>query len=160
MLVTYRQPTSEDEAAMLMIYADSRPEDFAMFGWDAAAINSFLRMQLQARDRAYPLQFPKLEDRLIVADGKVAGRLLVDRSGDAIHLVDIAILKRARGRGIGKQAVEQLKLEAAASGKPMRLRVEIENAVAMNLYRKLGFRETRTIGHLTEMEWENDRNEI
>lgn len=158
MLVTYRAPSPEDEPKLLSIYADSRSDELALFGWDAAAVDAFVRMQYHARERAYKMQFPALEDNVICFDGEIAGRVMVDRPDCRVHLVDIAVGRHFRRRGIGSGVIESLKREAAGLGKAFTLRVVSSNVGAVDLYRRLGLREVRGEGQWIEFEWSGDDN--
>ena len=53
--------------------------------------------------------------------------------------MDIALLPRFRGRGIGSSLIGQVVREAESAGKPLRIHVEQFNP-AMQLYDRLGFR--------------------
>ncbi len=76
----------------------------------------------------------------------------MDRREDEIHLVDIALLPAARGRGIGCALIVELCREGARGGRPVRLRVERRNP-ALRLYRRLGFVEVGDECVYALMEW-------
>ena len=59
-----------------------------------------------------------------VHDGRAAGRLIVDRSGEDILLIDVALLPEFRNGGIGSALVKQVMAEAAQAQKPLKLHVE------------------------------------
>ena len=52
---------------------------------------------------AMRFSFPHAQDQLIVLDGQLAGRLMVDRSDAEVLLVDIALLACFRNRGMGTE---------------------------------------------------------
>jgi ribosomal protein S18 acetylase RimI-like enzyme len=81
-----------------------------------------------------------------------AGRLLVLRLADEIRLADISILPEYRNAGIGRKLIEDLLVEAAVAGKPVRLHVEKSNR-ARRLYERLGFVEIGDTGSHFFMEW-------
>lgn len=128
----------EDEAFAYAVYASTRREEVAAWGWDEAQQNAFLRMQFQMQRRAYALQFPAAEHSLIVQDGQPVGRLIVLHDDQAIGLTDIALLPAFRGRGLGSAIIRGLQAEAAAAGKPLQLQVMKTNP-ARRLYERLGF---------------------
>jgi ribosomal protein S18 acetylase RimI-like enzyme len=78
----------------------------------------------------------------LLCDGEPAGQWRVERRGPAIVLVDIALLERFRGRGIGSACIAQLCCEAASRASEVFLSVRPENR-AYGLYRRLGFEESR-----------------
>ena len=133
--VLLRDVTPEDEAFLFELYASTRMEELAGLGWDENQKRSFITMQFLARERSQP----RVDDRLIVLDGRAVGRMLVDRGEAAILLRDIAVLPEYRNTGIGTRLLEDLKQEAAAAGKPVALHVLASNP-AVRLYERLGFR--------------------
>ncbi|HEX6390541.1 MAG TPA: GNAT family N-acetyltransferase, partial [Solirubrobacteraceae bacterium] len=80
------------------------------------------------------------------------GQLRVARDADAIHLVDIALLPAARGRGIGTQLISALMDEARAAALPLTLAV-FPDSRARSLYERLGFTETAAEGAQITMCW-------
>ncbi len=106
--------------------------------WSAAQQEAFLRMQFDAQRQSYALQSPAAEYQMILSDGRAIGRLIVDRSGDEILLMDLALLPEGRGAGAGTALVAALQDEASRAGKPLRLHVEFFNP-ALRLYQRLGF---------------------
>lgn len=72
-------------------------------------------------------------------DGANAGRLYVHRSHGLLHIIDIALLPKMRGRGIGTRILNDLLTEAGAAGSSVRIYVENFNP-ARRLYERLGFR--------------------
>jgi ribosomal protein S18 acetylase RimI-like enzyme len=81
-----------------------------------------------------------------------AGRLIVDRSGKDILLIDIALLPQFRNAGIGSVLMKQVMAEAARAQKPLKLHVEKFNR-ARRLYDRLGFSTAGDNGIYLEMVW-------
>lgn len=133
------RPVAEGDADFLYgLYAETRRDEVALFGWDAASADAFLRMQFDVRTRSYAMQYPQAEDNVIVLDGRIAGRMIVDRTETAIVLVDIAVAGAFRQKGIASCLIKQLQSESAAAGVPLELRVDRSNTNALSLYQKLG----------------------
>jgi hypothetical protein len=65
---------AEDEAFLFELYASTRADEMALVGWDKAQQESFLRMQFNAQRSSYASQFPTADYRIIVHDGRMAGR--------------------------------------------------------------------------------------
>jgi SAM-dependent methyltransferase/N-acetylglutamate synthase-like GNAT family acetyltransferase len=105
-------------------------------------------MQFLARERTYP----KVDNRIILLDGRAIGRILVDRRETLILLADIALLKEYRNAGIGSSLVRDLMKEAAAVNKPLKLHV-LQNSPAVRLYERLGFCQTGFEAAYVEMTW-------
>lgn len=127
-----------DGQLLWSVYRSSRLDEVSAWGWGDAQIDAFLQMQWQTEQRARAMQHPHADSRVIVVDGKDVGRLLVDRAGDCILVVDIALLSEARGRGIGRAVLGDLLIEAQGRGVPVVLCVRRGNR-AERLYRSLGF---------------------
>ncbi len=110
-------------------------------GLPGPELQALLHMQFRAQRAGYAHDFADAVDRIVVADetGEPLGRLLVAARRDAIHLVDIALLARARGQGIGTQLLCDLLEEGARRSLPVRLQVRPGNP-AFQLYTRLGFR--------------------
>ena len=60
----------------------------------------FCLMQFTAQTADYEKNYPAASFQIIERDGVAAGRLLVMRSDDAVHVIDIALLPELRVRGI------------------------------------------------------------
>jgi len=133
-----RPVVPEDSALLEELYRASRADEVSAWGWSEAQAEGFLRMQAQIEQRARAAQHPGAEHRIVVVDGRAVGRLLVDRPGDRLELVDIALTAEARGHGLGTALLRDLLLEAQTRGVPVVLRVRRGNR-AESLYRKLGF---------------------
>jgi ribosomal protein S18 acetylase RimI-like enzyme len=153
-----RAVTASDREFLLEVYADSRRDELACLGWSAEQMAQFVEMQFVIQQRGYQLQFPSAEHRILLCDGEPAGQWRVERAEQAIVLVDIALLERFRGRGIGSASIAQLCQEAASRALEVRLSVRPENR-AYRLYRRLGFEETSRDETRVCLAWRNPANE-
>lgn len=66
--------------------------------------------------------------------------------------MDIALVPRYRGQGIGGTLMKQVLAEGRKAGKPVRIHVEHFNP-AMHLYERLGFKKIGDTGVYFLMEW-------
>ena len=137
-----------DEPFLLEVYASTRTEELKGLGWDENQRHDFIKMQFLARERIYP----KVDNRIILLNGCAVGRILVDRTGAAIRLIDIALLTEYRNAGVGSRVINDLIEEAADSGKPLNLRV-MNASPALRLYERLGFCTTGNDAVSSEMTW-------
>jgi ribosomal protein S18 acetylase RimI-like enzyme len=138
--VTLRPATDDDRAFFLEVYAGTRAEELALTPWDDAQKRAFVEMQFQAQSDHYRKARPESTYDVILDDGRPVGRLIVDREVPEIHIVDIALLPAARGRGIGGELLGRLLAEADAAGREVSIYVEVQNR-ARSLYERLGFEE-------------------
>jgi ribosomal protein S18 acetylase RimI-like enzyme len=138
MSVTLRPAAPADRDFLCALYASTRQDELAAWGWDAAQRELFLAMQFRAQQQHYAAAWPHAADRIICLGGAPVGRLLVAREPAEIRLVDIALLPAHRGAGIGARLIGGLLAEAARDGRPVRLHVARDNR-ARRLYERLGF---------------------
>ena len=146
--LSLREATPEDEPFLFEVYASTRIEELEGVGWDDAQKQAFFRMQFVARERSHP----RVDDRIILLNGRPIGRMMVDRTGEAILLRDIALLTEFRNAGIGSRLIQDLMKEASSAGKPIQLHV-VASSPAVKLYERLGFCRTGEEGAYLEMKW-------
>ena len=152
LLAATLRPIHEDEAEFAFaIYASTREQELAQVPWTQSEKDAFLRMQFAAQDRYYRHTFPNASYDLIVADSDLLGRLYVDRGPEAFLVIDLALLPKHRGRGLGTMLLERVLAEAGEARKPVRIHVEQFNP-ARRLYERLGFRVTEDQGVYLLME--------
>lgn len=137
--ITVRPSSHDDEEFLFDLYAKTRGVEVAAFGWNAAEVEAFLRMQYGLRRRAYEMRHRDLAFEIIESRASPIGELITSRESKHIFLVDIALISECRGRGIGSTVIRDLQAEATAAGKEIVLHVDRENFAARRLYAKLGF---------------------
>jgi ribosomal protein S18 acetylase RimI-like enzyme len=115
------------------VFRACRAGEFRQLGLDDATLESLLQMQHAAQLRQYASAYPQAECRIIEVDGVPVGSLTCDE-GEALRLIDIAILPEWQNQGIGSSVIRQL----MASGKAIDLNVASTNR-ARHLYERLGF---------------------
>ncbi len=134
-----RKVTADDEAFLCTLYASTRADEVAEWGWPQDQQRDFLKQQFSLQHRSYAMQFPGADHRIIMCDDRLIGRILVYRAENEWRLVDIALLPRDRDRGIGTGLIRSLIAEAIEQRCPFRLQVVTTNP-AVGLYERLGFR--------------------
>ncbi|MBS1792004.1 MAG: GNAT family N-acetyltransferase [Acidobacteria bacterium] len=149
--ISLRPADQSDEAFLFELYRDTRAEEMAAWGWDAAQQQAFLGLQFRARNTSYSA-YPNTEHSIILADNHPIGRLLISGMENEIRLVDIALLANVRGLGIGATLIAELFLRAVSEGKPLRLHVDKFNR-AFPFYQRLGFQIIEDTGTQYFMEW-------
>ncbi len=150
--LTLRRVMPEDEAFLASVYASTRAEELALTGWSDAQKDHFCAMQFRAQSADYARNHAAAVSSIIERDGEAAGRLIVDRREEVIHIIDIALLPEHRGAGIGTRLLRELQEEARAAGKALSIHVEKFNP-ALRLYERLGFRAIEDKGVYLLMEW-------
>jgi ribosomal protein S18 acetylase RimI-like enzyme len=153
MKISLRAYGPEDEAFLYQVYASTRADELALFGWNEAQRDAFLKMQFNAQQRAYAWQFREAEHSIILIDEETAGRLIVTRTSAEIRLTDITLLPAYRNKGAGTLLVKELQAQAREANLPLRLRVLKTNTAAKRLYERLGFSQTDGSDTHWMMEW-------
>ena len=120
------------------VYASTREEELSVVPWSAEQKADFLRMQFESQHAYYHEQFPASSFDLVLVNGEPVGRLYLDRRGDEIRIIDIALLAEFRGQGTGSKLLREILQEARDQQIPVRIHVESNNP-AMSLSRRLGF---------------------
>src|SRR5690242_3082234 len=111
--IRLRATCADDEDFLFALYASTRQDEMATWGWEAAQQQIFLRMQYVALKQRYAAERDRSEHRIILREDVAVGRILVIRSADEIRLADIALLPEHRSRGIGAALIGELQEEAA-----------------------------------------------
>src|SRR4051794_36843744 len=152
-LLRLRPERAEDEPFRFQLFCQSRPAEFALLQLEAAAFEQLLRFQFQAQASSYSAKFPNARFDIIELDDRPIGRIVVDRPGAVLHIVDQAIIPVLRNRGIGTAIMKALMGEAAETALPVRLKVASSNDPSMRLYLRLGFVPIASDPLYIEMEW-------
>jgi len=141
MTISLRLYKGSDRDFLFKLYASTRVEEIAPFGWPPAQQEAFLRMQFTAQQQWYSTSYAQAEHQIIEQDGAPIGRMMVSREKQAATLVDIALLPEHRGKGIGGGLIRELIGQCDQQKLPLRLQVLRTNP-AIRLYERLGFLRT------------------
>jgi ribosomal protein S18 acetylase RimI-like enzyme len=112
-----------------------------------------MQHQFRAQTVGYRNEFPRARFDIIEHAGQPIGRIVVDRPGNMVHIIDQAIIPELRGRGIGTAVMRSLMDEAGAAGLPVRLEVASSNDPSMRLYLRLGFVPIQSVALYIGLEW-------
>ena len=148
-----RPERDEDAPFRFKLFCESRPAEFALLQLDPAVFEQLMRFQFHAQTVTYRANFPDARFDIIERDRAPIGRIVVNRPGTMLHIVDQAIVPELRNRGLGTAIMKALMDEATRNGLPVRLKVASTNDPSMRLYRRLGFVPIRTEPLSIEMEW-------
>jgi GNAT superfamily N-acetyltransferase len=124
-----RAARPEDYPFALGLFVDGSAEHLKKIGrWDEGRVVGRFR-------RAYK----HANARIICAEGKDVGWIQIDEFVRRLHLRQLHLIARVRGRGIGTRLIEDLHERGVRLGKPVTLEV-IHGNPAKSLYLRLGFR--------------------
>jgi ribosomal protein S18 acetylase RimI-like enzyme len=90
--------------------------------------------------------------QMILAEGAVCGWLHVHDGADGLELLQLYVAPARQNGGIGTEIIRDLQRRAAASRRPLRLNVLVNNP-ARRLYERLGFRIERSDAIKHYMTW-------
>lgn len=151
--VALRPCVAEDDEFLRRVYHSTREDELRVLPWSDADKAAFLDMQFGAQKKHYEATYPHCDFRVILVDGTAAGRLYVNRSASDINVLDIALLPKYRGRGIGSALLEAILEEGRVSQRTVSLHVEQYNP-ARRLYARMGFRPLESNGVYERMQWD------
>ena len=150
--IRYRPETSADQPFLRYLYGTTREEEMRRAPWTDEQRSQFLDQQFQAQHSHYEDAYPDCQFLVIEMEGEPAGRLYIDRGPNDIEIVDIALLPRCRGRGIGRVLLQEILDEGQATGKRVVIYVESFNP-ARHLYDRLGFEHVDDNGVYHHLIW-------
>ncbi len=150
--ITLRPITPQDQDFLYRVYASTRAAELGQVDWDEARKSVFLRMQFNAQHLYYAENYAHAQFQIVLLDGAPIGRLYVDKRAAEIRIVDIALLPKQCGQGIGSHLLLEILAEGQARGVPVTIHVERFNP-ALRLYERLGFRPVEDKGVYLLMEW-------
>ncbi|HEY8300982.1 MAG TPA: GNAT family N-acetyltransferase [Jatrophihabitans sp.] len=134
--VTRRPATPDDIALLRSLFADAHLE-LACLPCDTRFV--LVDMKFRARRRELAAGHPDATDQIILAGTAEAGRVLVDRAGEAIHIVDITVALGHRGNGIAHEVMVDLVREADETGRRIEVTAWSGNTAAVTLAEHAGF---------------------
>jgi len=147
-----REATAGDQDFLFRLYCDVRGPEVEAWGWPAIQRDAFLKMQFLAQSRSYATAYPDATHHIVYSGGAAAGRRLVARTGEGLHLIDIALLAAHRNHGLGAQLIQPLIDECRTRQCALHLQV-LRGNPALRLYQRLGFRETGSDAMYIQMQW-------
>ena len=151
-MIHFRPIEDADLPFLYAVYASTREEELKQTGWPDAEKAAFLRMQFEAQHQHYQTHYPDAHFDVVLRGDTPLGRLYVDRREADIRIVDIALLPKYRGQGIGSHLLREILGEAAESRRTVSIHVERFNP-ALRLYEHLGFTRVDDTGVYYLMEW-------
>ena len=144
MILERRPATSSDtEFARTTHHAAYRDVVSRQFGaWDEAL-----------QDRLFEEKWIPDKFEIVLYNGNPCGFFSVEDHPDHIYISEIVITPQFQGRGIGSRLFNKEMQRGRETKSPLRLQVLRENR-ALELYRRLGFKECDTTETHIRMVWE------
>jgi GNAT superfamily N-acetyltransferase len=142
--LSLRGAVDADLPALCALYASTR-EELATLPWPAAAKDAFVADQFRLQHLHYVTHYPEAHFLVLEAPDGVAGRFYHGcGNGTASDpgldlLIDVSLMPRFRGQGIGSALLRAAIDYAASRGRGVALHVHAHNRRARQLYERLGF---------------------
>lgn len=151
--ITLRPASPADDDFLLSVYASTRALEMAMVPWTPEQKDAFIRMQFAAQKQHYAAEFPQANHDIICVQGVPVGRIYLDRTKDAFHILDLTVLPERRNQGAGTYLLRQIMEEASQSSKAVSINVENFNP-SLRLFERLGFQRASENGFQFLMRWQ------
>jgi ribosomal protein S18 acetylase RimI-like enzyme len=150
--MTQLRPVEEKDTAFIeAVYRTTRDAELNFTNWSEHQKNAFISMQSAAQLAEYRTRFPDARFQIIIYSKKNAGRIYTWENETEIRLIDITLLPEFRGKGIGKDLLQQLIERSNKMQKKLSLHVESSNPI-LKLYQRLGFIHIKNNGRHYYME--------
>ena len=157
-ILNLRPSRAEDEPFLRGLRGEADSERLFMNYWRGGMEEEKRRiLDLQFRAQATHHRMLKnvceTKENIIEMDGVPVGRFVVSGGRVELRLVEIAVVKAWRGKGIGRLVITSTMQECERTGRVLRLCVEKTNVVALKLYLSLGFYLIEDLGGHLLLEW-------
>ena len=150
-MIKLRTVEEKDDAFIEMVYRSTREEELNFTNWTEQEKKAFILMQSRAQLAEYKTKFPGAAFQVIIFNEKDAGRFYTWEDDKEIRLIDITVLPKFRGKGIGTSLLKELIKRSGEVQKKISLHVDPVNPV-MLLYQRLGFVHVKNNGRHYYME--------
>ncbi|WP_163833575.1 GNAT family N-acetyltransferase [Spartinivicinus ruber] len=147
-----RPATDADKYFLKLLYHSTR-SDLQYINAHGEFISELIAQQYQAQTVGYSNMFPNACYFIIEKQQQSIGRVTLDFTNEVIHVIDIAFILEARGKGYGKGVIQALQIAAGKTCAPLLLSVYANNWAAKNLYLKLGFQVEQSATPYERMIW-------
>lgn len=102
-------------------------------------IDFLVKQQFAMQQASYAGTFPSAETFIIEQYSQPIGKIILNNTNAALHIIDIALVNEMRSKGFGASIMRALKKIAELQPRPLRLSVDQQNTRAKKLYLQLGF---------------------
>ncbi len=137
-MTALRPIVKNDDLFIEAVYRSTRENELKLTNWTEQQKVAFITMQSMAQMAEYTTRFPGAAYQVIIFNKRDVGRFYTWESDNEIRLIDITLLPRFRGKGIGTFLLMELIKKSTKVQKKISLHVDPVNP-ALQLYQRLGF---------------------
>lgn len=152
-MIRLRAVEEKDASFIEAVYRTTREAELNLTNWSEYQKSAFISMQSAAQLSDYKTKFPAAKFQVIIYNNKDAGRFYTGENETEIRLLDITVLPKFRGKGIGTELLKRLIIRSNKVQKKISLHVIASNP-ALKLYQRLGFIHINNDGRYYYMERE------
>lgn len=128
----------EDQGFAELLFSSTR-EHFHLLPLPKPQLELLLKQQFVLQQSSYAQSFPQADTYIIELENESVGKIILNKTSDSIHIVDLALVKQLRGQGYGTGILRSVKSFAEQQKRLLRLSVDQQNLRAKKLYLSLGF---------------------
>ncbi|KAA3638573.1 MAG: GNAT family N-acetyltransferase [Proteobacteria bacterium] len=150
--IQFKAIAPKDMAFLSELYRSTRWQEVLQAPWSDEQRIEFLQQQFTAQHQHYKSHYPTADKLIIQKKQCNIGRIYIDRDDVSICLIDISLLPKERGQGLGTLLLKALLEEAQLNQKKVVIHVENFNP-AYHWYLKHGFVQMEDKGVYQYMEW-------
>lgn len=121
------------------LFHDTRSFIYEFSGAEDDYKRMVVEHQHSIRNTGYETTYPNAFDFIVEDAGTRVGRIQLDFANDVVHIIDVALISAARGKGIGEAVLRGIQRTATATGANVTLTCRHDNMLARQLYDKIGF---------------------
>lgn len=137
MQVELRTACDQDEPFLFRLFCSIREPDFSFLS--EAERRAILKIQYAAAQRSVCMNWPHAQHMIVTKDDRPVGRFSTARSGNELHLIEIALLPEHQNQGIGRFLMEML-VKEAKDNHAQRIRLNAyRSSRVVQFYQRSGF---------------------
>jgi ribosomal protein S18 acetylase RimI-like enzyme len=137
-MIALRTAVGKDDSFIEEVYGSTRQGELNLTNWAEQQKKAFIIMQSMAQLAEYKINYPGALYEIIIYKKLLAGRFYTWENENEIRVIDITLLPKFRGKGIGTFLLKELIKKSISVQKKISLHVEPFNP-ALQLYQRLGF---------------------
>jgi GNAT superfamily N-acetyltransferase len=135
---TLRRERPDDAAFLQRLFVANNAGVLRDAGIAEPVVDNLMDVQFRSQTDTYRRQFPDAEFLIVERDGEAIGRWVSEDEGDAVLIVDFALLPERQSRGLGAALFGAMVQRAVDLGKAPRASVLASNLPCLKMCRRIG----------------------